>query len=262
MKQITTLLFVFLLASGCGRRNNTDVDVSGIDCKPVRIHRYDLDLFNANTKDIRNNLSKLHSEYKLFIGDSLDDPSSLSKLKEYLDSPRNQDFIKAVRLKYPGVSKIEKDLTDAFKHFKYYFPSFHVPLVYAYISGGDYDYPIQFSDSVLLIGLDNYLGKDYSPYKADGVPMYRLGRMEEKDIVPECVRLLAGCSFPIETGGTSLLDVIVEAGKRLYLEDVILPSTPERIKIGYTQEQLGWIKTNLRCVIRWQVSLCLCFYSF
>ncbi|MCX6287479.1 MAG: gliding motility lipoprotein GldB, partial [Bacteroidetes bacterium] len=32
--------------------------------------------------------------------------------------------------------------------------------------------------------------------------------------------------------------------KRLYLQDAILPATPDRLKIGYTQEQYNWIKKN------------------
>lgn len=244
MKQITLLLVIVLLASGCGRRSNLDADVSRIDCPRVKIQRYDLDLFNANTADFRNDLEKLQPQYRIFLGDSLDLPSKLSTLKEYLDNPRNQDFIKAVRMKYTEVVNIETGLTDAFKHFKYYFPSFHIPQVYAYISGGDYEYPVQYSDSVLLIGFDNYLGKEYTPYKADGVPLYSLERMNEKFVVIDCVRLLANSTFPVETGGTSLLDIMVESGKRLYLQDAILPATPDRLKIGYTQEQYNWIKKN------------------
>jgi hypothetical protein len=244
MKQSTVLLFIILLVCGCGRRNALDVDVSKIDCTPVSIGRYDLDLFNANNAELQSNLKKLQPKYRIFLGDCMDDPSRLVPLKEYLASPRNQDFIKGVRLKYPEVKKTESALTDAFKHFRFYFPSFHIPAVYAYISGGDYEYPIQFSDSVLLIGLDNYLGKDFSPYRQDGVSLYRLSRMDEEYIVPDCVRLLASSNFPVETGGGSLLDIMVEAGKRLYMQDAILPGTPARIKIGYTKEQFDWITKN------------------
>ncbi|MEI6888075.1 MAG: hypothetical protein ACOYM0_00570 [Bacteroidales bacterium] len=244
MKQFTALLILILIFCGCGRRNNFDVDVSGISCPAVKIQRYDLELFNANNSDLRNNLVQLQPKYRLFLGDSLDTPSKLSTLKEYLDSPRNQDFIKGVRLRYPEVNQIEASLTEAFKHFKYYFPSFRIPLVYAYISGGDYEFPVQYSDSVLLIGLDCYLGTDYTPYRADGVPAYRNGRMDDKYIVPDCVRVIANAGIPVETGGTSLLDFMIEAGKRLYLMDVILPGTPNGIKIGYTPGQVNWITKN------------------
>ncbi|MEI7490258.1 MAG: hypothetical protein WCK92_02585 [Bacteroidota bacterium] len=244
MKHFTILLSVILIFCGCGRRGDHEADISKISIRPVKVMRYDLDLFNANTADFARDIKKLQPVYRIFLGDSLDEPSKLSTLKDYMDNPRNQDFIKAVRMKYPEVSNIEKDLDAAFKHFKYYFPSFSVPKVYAYISGGDYEYPVQYSDSVLLIGLDNYLGKDYAPYKADGVPNYSVERMNEQNVVPDCVRLLANSNFPVETGGTSLLDIMVESGKRLFLQDAILPSTPARIKIGYTQEQYDWIKKN------------------
>ena len=244
MKQFIVLLIFIMACCGCGRRNNADVDVSKIDCPPVKIQRYDLDLFNANTADLSNNLKQLQPKYRLFLGDSMDDPSRISSLKEYLENSRNQDFIKAVRLKYPEVSGIEKGLTEAFKHLKYYFPSFHIPLVYAFISGGDHEYPVQFSDSVLLIGFDNYLGKDYAPYREDGVSLYQMNRMDEAYVVPDCARLLASANFPVETGGTSLLDIMVEAGKRLYLQDAILPGAPEWIKIGYTRKQYDWITAN------------------
>ena len=244
MKKNPLLLLFVLFVCGCSNRGNLDVDVSKISCEPVKIRRYDLELFNTNNADFINEVKKLQPAYRLFLGDSLDDPSKLSTLKEYLDNPRNQDLIKAVRLKYPEVNTIEAGLTDAFKHFKYYFPKFPVPAVYAYISGGDYEYPVQYSDSVLLIGLDNYLGKDYKPYRADGVSLYRLQRMDEEFIVPAAVGLLANSMFPVETGGTSLLDAMVEAGKRLYIVDAILPATPDRIKIGYTPEQMDWITKN------------------
>ncbi|MEI8007370.1 MAG: hypothetical protein WCI48_14285 [Bacteroidota bacterium] len=244
MKQSTVLLFIILFVCGCGRRNALDADVSKIDCPPVTIGRYDLDLFNANNADLQSNLKKIQPKYRLFLGDSPDDPARLAPLKEYLASPRNQDFITAVRLKYPEVKNTEDGLRDAFRHFKYYFPSFHIPAVYAFISGGDYEYPVQYSDSVLLIGFDNYLGKDFKPYKEDGVSIFRVNRMDEEYIVPDCVRLLAASSFPVVTGGGSLLDIMVEAGKRLYFQDAILPSAPARIKIGYTAAQYEWITKN------------------
>ena len=244
MTRSFTILLLAMAVCGCGRNNRLDVDVSGIKCPSVKISRYDMDLFSLHVPDLGNSVKTLQGRYRLFLGDSLDDTRKLSALKEYLVNPRNQDFYKAVKSRYTGLSKVEYGLTGAFKHVIYYQPSFHVPGVYAYISGGDYEFPVQFADSVLLIGLDNYLGKDYAPYLADDVSRYSLDRMDEDHIVTDCMKVLANSVFPVLSGGNSLLDQMVEAGKRLYILDALLPGTPDRLKIGYTQAQYEWIRKN------------------
>jgi hypothetical protein len=244
MTRTFTIILLVLAVYGCGRKDSLDVDVSGIKCSPVKIRRYDLDLFALSVPDLGNSVKTLQGRYRLFLGDSLDDQRKLSALREYLIDPRNQDFYKAVKSRYTDLSKIENGLTGAFKHAIYYLPSFRVPGVYAYISGGDYEFPVQSADSVLLIGLDNYLGKNYAPYLADGVSLYNLERMDEDHVVIDCVRLLANSAFPVISGGNSLLDQMVEDGKRLYILDALLPGTPDRLKIGYTQAQFDWITKN------------------
>lgn len=234
-----------LVAFGsCTQRRTSDVAVSDIDIPSTRILRYDLDLFAAGQGNLAADILKLTPKYRLFLGDDPAAPDKLATLKQYLESPRNQDFYKAVRSAYPELSSLESSLDEAFRHLKYYMPAFMPPMVYAYISGGDYEYPVQFNDSVLLIGLDNYLGEGYQSYRADGVPLYRIQRMNRDHVVTDCARLIATSLFPVETGGGSLLDVMVEAGKRLYLLDLILPSTPPGVKIGYNSVQYEWIRKN------------------
>jgi hypothetical protein len=244
MKKIILFLLMLVAFGSCTQRRTSDVDVSGIDIPPTRILRYDLDLFAAGQGNLSSDIMKLAPKYRLFLGDDPAAPEKLATLKEYLENPRNQDFYKAVRSAYPELSSLESSLDEAFRHLKYYMPAFMPPMVYAYISGGDYEYPVQFNDSVLLIGLDNYLGEGYQPYRADGVPMYRIQRMDRDHVVTDCARLIATSLFALETGGGSLLDVMVEAGKRLYLLDLILPSTPPAVKIGYNSVQYEWIRKN------------------
>ncbi|MEI7662090.1 MAG: gliding motility lipoprotein GldB, partial [Bacteroidota bacterium] len=168
----------------------------------------------------------------------------LADMKAYLENPRNITFQAAVASQYKDGRWIENGLTEAFKHYRYYYPGVKIPRVYAYISGGDYDFPVQFADSVMLIGLDNFLGRDFKPYAADGLPFYRITRMNSGNILPECMKVLLNVTYREQLSGNTLLEQMVEAGKRLFFIDAMIPGTDDRFKIGFTQPQQDWIVKN------------------
>ncbi len=240
------ILLCMILSAIVGCKSGNDrlkVDVSGVAVKPVTIYRYDLDLFKTGT-DLSSHLLAIRNNYPFFLDTDLSDPAKLSEMQAYLDNPRNREFNEAVARKYPDISALEIKLADMFRHFRHYFPEFIQPRVYAYISGGDYDYPVQYADTVLLIGLDNYLGKDFKPYTGDGLPAYRITRMVEEQILTDCAKAMLNAWFPRKFSGNNLLEQMVEAGKRLYLLDAVLPDEAIRLKIGYTELQYNWIVKN------------------
>ena len=231
--------------SACGRgKQRLHPDVSKISLPQVIIHRYDLDLFRVHSGQLQQELEKLKPAYRFFLGADLNDPAKLADMKDYLENPRNIAFHAEVTAKYSDIHAIENALTDAFRHFQFYYPGVKIPRVYAYISGGDYDFPVQFADSVMLIGLDNYLGKDYKPYISDGLPFYRLTRMNPENIAPDCIKALSNILHPKQIAGNNLLEQMIEAGKRLYFTDAMLPDAVDRFKIGYTAAQHDWIVKN------------------
>ncbi|MCX6279288.1 MAG: hypothetical protein NT004_14505 [Bacteroidetes bacterium] len=246
MKQRLFLnLLIFLIILGCSRKKDRlDIDVADISIAPVKIHRYDLDLFKVNPRQLKSELMALKPEYPFFLGTDLNDTAKLDGMLQYLENPGNREFYTAVSAKYQNLEKIENQLTDAFRHFIHYIPGFRVPRVYAYISGGDYEYPAQFADSVLLIGFDNYLGTNFKPYIGDGLPAYRIARMNEESILPDCVDALVKAMYPAQLPGNNLLEQIIEAGKRLYLMNAMIPGVAGRLRIGYTKEQCDWIGKN------------------
>jgi len=239
------LLLSLVMLSGCGHgRHRLDTDVSKTDLPVVKIHRYDVDLFRVNRAQLQQGLESLKPAYRFFLGTDLGDSAKLNGMRAYLDSPRNLGFQAAVDSQYRQITGIEKDLTLALQHYLYYYPGFKIPRIYSYISGGDYDFPVQFADSVLLIGLDNYLGKGFKPYISDGLPVYRISRMTRADVVPECMKVLGRITYPEQFPGNTLLEQMIEAGKRLLFLDAMIPATEDRLKIGYSKEQYDWVVKN------------------
>lgn len=239
------LVLIIVVISGCSRhRDRLHADVSHVTVADVKIHRYDQDLFNIPLTNLQSGLEKIQHAYYFFLGTDLSDQKKLDEMRAYLENPRNIDFQKTCERQYKDLSKIEKDLTDAFRHWKFYFPDTKMPRVYSYISGGDYDNPVQLADSVMIIALDTYLGKDFKPYFADGLALYQAERMTEDHIVPDCAREIANAIYQPPIAPTTLLSAMVEAGKHQYLIDALIPDIPGYVKMNYTQNQYRWVQKN------------------
>jgi len=243
----TRLLFSILILSflsGCRQGRRVDTEVGKVEVTPVVVQRYDLDLFSVRPDHFAEDLAKLQPRYPFFLGDRLPDTASLQDLRFYLLNPRNQEFYDGVRTRFSDLSGLEGELTEAFRHLKFYFPQQQLPKVVAYISGGDYEAPVQMGEGILLVGLDNYLGPDWELYKSDRLPVYLLNRMVPQQIAPDCIKLISKVYFPEKLPGNNLLDYMVEAGKRLWFTEAMLPGVPERNLIAYSEEQHRWILDN------------------
>ena len=108
---------------------------------------------------------------------------------------------------------MEDGLVRTFRNIKNVCPGFKTPEVYTYVSGLLYESPVQYADSVLFIGLDMFLGRDYEPYRAVGLPVYVTARMEKENILPECARQIAFSLVPAGNAPVSLLDHMVRERK-------------------------------------------------
>ncbi|MBN1198850.1 MAG: hypothetical protein JXA23_05830 [Bacteroidales bacterium] len=242
---LSSLLISLLFLVSCRfSSSRLQVDVSEVPLEEVVIHRYDQALFAIPLGQLQEGLMQIRPQFSFFLNTDLSDSLKINNLKEYLTNIRTIEFYTASRERFPELTNLEHDFTDAFRHLIYYFPDATIPRVYTYISGGEYEHPVQYVDSVLLIALDAYLGTGFTPYGADGLPLYKVARMEPDFILPDCIRILGEAYYPVIYPGNTLLDQMVDAGKRLYFLDAMIPDYPDRFKIAYTEKQMEWIKTN------------------
>lgn len=244
---LSVLIFVSI---SCNNRNekkepsNKD-SISNEDTFSVKIHRYEKELFSIDIKNLKPGLKKLTDEYSFFISaSSLDDSLNLTQLKNYLTDKRVQELYEICLKKYPNVTDLETSFTEIFKKYKTLFPNKNVPEVYTYVSDLLYEKPIIYEDSVLIIALDMYLGKNYKYYKMLGQPEYKVDRFSKEYIYVDCMREIAKSIIPQSKDLKTFVDFIIYEGKILYFLDVMLADTPDSIKIYYTPEQLNWCADN------------------
>ena len=246
---ISLFFSVFILTS-C-RQNKLDIDVSSVQINPVEIKRLEKDLFEMDPNDINAKTSYMVNKYGSFyvrfvtriINDGgIRDSSYASNLRQFLADRDMRDAYNECIKKYPDLDFLNQQLTDAFKHFKFYFPQKNIPRVVTYMSG--FNYAVATDDSTLGIGLEMYLGRNNKFYQMTQFPKYKTLTMDKEYILPDCMRGWLTNEFENNQLKDDFLSQIVQCGKIMYLLDAVVPEVDDTLKTGYTCLQLEWCKKN------------------
>ena len=245
--QIYLFFLTCLLLTACSRSKK--IDVSNINVN-VNIERFDHDLDAMRTKPMAPQAAYLQKKYGFFYGDfigrilqygSIRDTNYFKTLRETFGSKSYIDLKREVDSIYPNMDKQNDELTDAFRHIKYYYPQAKLPGVYAYFSG--FQAQTSIGDNYFGIGLDMFLGEHSKFYPAliEVSPHYISRRFTPDNITPRVVEGIAREDmFPEHQEDKSLLSKMIYNGKIMYFMDDILPDVPDTTKIGYTTAQLKW----------------------
>jgi len=143
---------------------------------------------------------------------------------------------------FGNLQQLEKELITAFQNVTYYYPDFKTPRIETVITGLESD--LYVSDSLVIIGLDYYLGigAKYRPNMYD----YMLRRYQKNFIVPS-ILLLYGIDMQFNKTNlddrTVLADMITY-GKTYYFAKQMLPCTHDSVFIGYTREEMEGARQN------------------
>lgn len=263
-KGLNFSLIVFVLLLGGCQRGKKLPDVSAIDAK-VEIIRFDKELAELQEEDVTNQHEKWKTQYGQFYVDFIeemleagfmDDEESLLRNWAYIVNQKDfQVLSQKVEEKFSDLKDKERELEEAFKYLRYYFPEYEMPVFYAFFSG--FSSQVAVGEGYVAIGLDMFLGPDSEFYPAliESIPMYISRRFTPENIVPRVVEsvLRVDVSDEEPMDGNTLAHM-VHHGKILYAMDKILPHTPDSLKIGYTDEQLSWADAYRKDIWAWFVS--------
>jgi len=241
-----TALLISLIFVSCHHHKNRwhDIDLSNIPDTEISIKRYEKAIFDVDPDHLKNEIANLTQSFPVFLDVSLDDTLNLIKLYNYITDPLLIELYSACIEQFPDLEFLKKELGDAITHYKYYYPERTTPEIYTYVSGLDFEYPVGFADSIMIIALDMYLGADYGPYKEIGIPLYLVKRFDKKYMVSDCMKEIALYELQGVIPGETMIDRMIHEGKVLFFIDAMIPLTPDESKIGYLHEQLAWCQSN------------------
>ncbi|WP_291865997.1 gliding motility lipoprotein GldB [Maribacter sp.] len=229
-KPIFIILSLITLFLGCNEEDKTEKEIAKLDVE-VSISRFDQEFASAKPND----LQKLRKKYPYLF------PAPDSVWVKKMQDTLQIEIMHEVGQKFQNLDPEAIQLKDFYKHVKYYFPKYKVPKVITVTNDVDYNNRIILADSLMFIGLDNYLGMEHKFY--GGIQKYISQGMDRRFIVSDVASTFANSAVPKPRDRTFLAQVIYY-GKELYLKDKLLPKATDAVKIGYEEEELNWAKAN------------------
>ena len=215
---------------GCGSENKISDEILNTEVD-LRVSRFDNEFAKATAEDI----PKLRKVYPYLF--PAPDSVWVAKLHDSLQI----ELWEEVKTEFVDFDVEVADLEMLFKHIKYYFPKYEVPRIITVTNDVDYNNRIILADSLLLIGLDNYLGPDHRYYA--GMQNYIAADMNRDFIISNIASAFANKVVPGPKDRTFLARIIYN-GKILYLKDKLMPFHSDEQKITYSEDQLAWARAN------------------
>ena len=253
MKNISLILLLAFCLFACKNKKGIP-DVSGIKVD-IPIERFDQSFFSMDSNNIQVGLKKIQHEHPGFYWDFMREILGVNGS----DTSRNtllvtKEFLRgylpvydSLQLIYKKTDWLENELERGFQFVKYYFPAYKTGNAILFV--GPFDSPgVAATRSGIAIGLQQYAGKDFSVYQSapgqELFPLYISRRFAPEYITANCMKAVTEDIYPDQSRGKPLIEQMIERGKQWWLLDKFLPTTPDSIKTGYTQQQLKWCREN------------------
>ncbi len=230
-RRIFLIITITIALISCNKKSKTEKAVEAIPVR-LKVERFDKLFFETSPKD----LAKLKKQFPFFFPPGNVDSVWTNKMKD----PIWRELYTEVQKKYSNFEPVHNELETLFKHVKYYFPQTKTPKIITVISEMDYNNKVIYTDSLVIISLELYLGKDHKFYQ---FPKYLKQNFEEKQIMPDMVSSFSTRKIAPITD-KNLLSQMIYFGKQLYLKDLLLTDYTDADKIGYSPEQLKWCQEN------------------
>lgn len=225
MKKLILVLISYCFFLHCKKNDAVEI----VDVKKtidVNIERFDK-LYAAATV---NSLPDLKNQYPFLFPSQFPDSIWFAKINDPIFKELNIE----VEKQFPDNSKFEDGIEMMVSRVKHYFPEEKKPRVITLVNEVLIDKKAFYTNDLILISLDTYLGKNHKFYEP--FAEYQKANLEPHQILPDLVTNFAFRKI-VPSQDKSLISEMIYFGKLHYLKDLLLPEVPNYQKIGYTEMQ-------------------------
>lgn len=221
-----------ILLSACNSESALETEISKINVE-LEVERFDKLFANTSATE----LPQLKKAYPFLFPKRIADSVWVEMLKDTLQ----QEILREVNIKFSDFDEVELEIRKLYQHLKFYDKTFQEPRFITVINNVDYRESIVVTDTIALVALDNYLGEDH--YFYDFMSVY-LRKNFISDAISVNLAEAYAKKYAFQTARKTLLDEMIYFGKLLYFKDVMLPFKSDAEKIGYSEAELNWARTN------------------
>lgn len=200
--------------------------------------------------------SKVYFDHVMPGADDLvtpEDPEvQMKRIQAWIRHPRTRWLYDTVQQVFPDLKDFEQGLTSAFTYARYYFPEKPTPRFFTTLSDFGY-FPFIYSEDSLRdgigISLEMFLGERFPYRQYNGLNNAfsdYLTRAYNKEHMVKRVLDIWLDDLMGPPPGNRLLDIMIHHGKKLYIEQCLLPATPDTVIMEYASPKLKWVKDNER----------------
>ncbi len=234
MPKYIFLVVLFSVFVSCNKKSAVEKEIESLHVD-LKVERFDKILYETPISEFK----AMRSKYTVFFPEEYPDSVFIEKIQD----PIYRELFDEVQKKYGDFSPVQNEIEDLYRHIKFYFPDFKMPSkVTTLISEMEYQNKVILTDSIMLLSIDLYLGKDHKFY-INEFPSYFCQTFERSQILPDIVSEFS-TKVTTPAHDRMFLSQMIYYGKELYLKDILLPEYADNDKIGYTKEQLEWCEAN------------------
>ena len=244
---LTILTLLFLSSCGSDSTRKKAPDPTPINLEIVRTEQ---ELFSAkNHSEVLAYLKK-HPDLAKHFWHNYQYPSNqilAGQILQQILHPTVRDTVYRESVEaFENAEDFEMELEDVFGRLKTLFPDAKTPVVKTAVTVFYND--LFFSDSLVIIGLDHFIGakSSYAP-PSDYYPEYVLRRYNYEHL-PSLIAFFVAGQYVSTGNSKTLLSEMIDFGKTYYLASRLVPNVPDSIVIGFTVENMIDIDANQEIV--------------
>ena len=233
MQKYLILLFFCLLAC---RGNEGSERVSIMHLESL----YELDANELKLDSLKKEFGYFWEIYCHHIIPLAQDSSVSLALIKFQHDSLYQSVYNDLKKTFEDFDVYERELTEVLLNYRYYFPERITPSVITFY--GAFNYPVVALDSVIGIGLEMFLGKDYYSDLSQKYPPYMHQQFQPAYMTALAVKGWLETEFP--SSERNFLTQIVHKGKLHYILSELMEECPDSILMGYSKQQIEWCEGN------------------